>query len=63
MVASIPLAGEAVTDTVEPAGSTAAWSIAFLSGISSNVGACEDARERRGLRVARATDGAERARG
>ena len=40
-VASIPLAGEAVTDTVAPGGRNAAWSMAFLSGMSSNVGARE----------------------
>ena len=35
----MPLAGEAVTDTVAPAGRNSAWSSAFLSGTSSNVGA------------------------
>ena len=38
-VASIPLAGDAVTDTVAPGGRKAAWSSAFLSGTSSKVGA------------------------
>ena len=38
-VASIPLAGEAVTDTVAPAGRKSAWSSAFLNGTSSKVGA------------------------
>ena len=38
-VASMPLAGDAVTDTVAPAGRNAACSSAFLSGTSSNVGA------------------------
>ena len=46
-VASIPLAGDAVTETVAPAGRAAAWSIAFLSGMSSNVGS------RRRARIAR----------
>ena len=50
-VASIPFAGEAVDETVAPAGRKAAWSIEFLSGMSSKVGAVEDAGERRGMRV------------
>ena len=37
-MASIPFAGEAVTDTVAPRGRKAAWSSAFLSGTSSKVG-------------------------
>ena len=37
-VASMPLPGEAVTETVAPVGSAAACSRAFLSGMSSNVG-------------------------
>ena len=35
----MPLAGEAVTETVAPAGRNSAWSSAFLRGPSSNVGA------------------------
>ena len=38
-VASIPFAGDAVTETVAPGGRKAAWSSAFLSGTSSKVGA------------------------
>src|SRR6476620_10881845 len=38
-VASMPLAGEAVTETVAPAGRYSAWSSAFFNGTSSKVGA------------------------
>src|SRR4051794_22624160 len=37
-VASRPFAGDAVTDTVAPAGRKAAWSRAFFNGTSSKVG-------------------------
>src|SRR5690242_10942475 len=37
-VASIPFAGDAVTDTVARGGRNVAWSSAFFSGTSSNVG-------------------------
>ena len=45
-VASMPLAGDAVTETRAPGGRNAAWSSAFFSGTSSKVGSREDAGER-----------------
>ena len=61
-VASMPLAGDAVTETVAPAGRNAAWSSAFLSGTSSNVGARRTPGQRRRRGPASATSGGGRAR-